>query len=128
VLVGSEESRVPSALYSEKAYVLSQGFVRAALTSPPQGLADIVSWLYISRQGPGLLKRIVDDCNSLLPERPTSLGISSTVKSNDDRITSLPKLSAGALILLRKILDWLTQYLDQHPGGDGVSSEPMDVG
>jgi len=52
-----------SRLYSEKAYVLSRGFVRQALASPPEGLQDEIRQYYFTT---GHLKDVVDHAKALM--------------------------------------------------------------
>lgn len=106
VLTGSAESQVPSALYSEKVYVMSKGFIKSALSNAPQGLADVVQWLYLSSQpGPQLLRRVLDDSKKLLTN--------TTIKSAEiDEVESTrAKLSTGASILLRRNVEWLEDFM-----------------
>ena len=104
MLRGSEDSRVPSALYSEKAYVMSRSFVKTALEAPPRGLDDILAWLYRSpgKEGPCLLDRVVHDAGVLI----TGTGIAHANNGSIEEIGAIPsmKLSAGAKILLQRIL------------------------
>lgn len=112
VLIGAAESQVSSALYSEKAYVVSKAFVKTALSDPPQGLGDTIDWLYLrpSPQGPMLLRRVVEDSRRLLPEN-IEIATSSGETSLAERPGSPAKLSAGALILLRRNLAALEVFM-----------------
>ena len=121
VLIGSAESQVPSALYSEKAYVMSKGFVKTALTNAPLGLADVIQWLYLSSQaGPCLLRRILNDSKNLLANNTTVSVDGTTDGEMDDRGFTRAKLSAGASILLRRHVDWLEDFVKQHDA-EGVA-------
>ena len=112
VLVGSEEARIPSALYNEKVYVISKGFIKKALTSPLQGVDDIIQWLYSSQgEGPKLLRRIVEDSRSLISEAQVGSASSHSQDEDNQAARSLVTFSAGALILLRRDLEWLEDYL-----------------
>jgi len=115
VLIGSTESQVPSALYSEKVCVMSKAFVKRALSDPPQSLGDIIDWLYLTppTHGPTLLRRVVEDSRRLLPENMTIAD-----PPEDTNVAEQPgisrTLSAGALILLRRNLAWLEDFLKHH--------------
>ncbi len=112
VLVGSEEARIPSALYNEKVYVISKGFIKKALTNPLQGVDDIIHWLYSSQgEGPKLLRRIVEDSRSLISEAQVGSASSHSQDEDSQAVRSLVTFSAGALILLRRDLEWLEDYL-----------------
>ena len=120
VLINTPDSILPSALYSEKAYILSKIFVRTALATPPQGLEDVIYWLYMNRKGPGLLRQIVRDSRRL-QARSSSQGqsggsdASSTVESNG--WSKEGRISAGAVMVLEKHLVWLEQLLRGSEGG-----------
>lgn len=91
---------------------MSKGFIRTALTTTPQGLADVIQWLYVSSQpGPHLLRRVVDDSKKLLANSATSSAVgnsSGEVRGGD---SSRAKLSTGASILLRRNVDWLEDFM-----------------
>ena len=110
-MIGTAESQVPSANYSEKVYVMSKVFIKTALTNPPHGLADIIQWLYLSCQpGPHLLRRVLDDSRKLLANSTAvSAGGSSEADTNERGKTGA-KLSTGASILLRRSVDWLEEF------------------
>ena len=112
VLIGSEEARIPSALYNEKVYVMSKGFIKKALTSPLQGVDDIIQWLYSSHEeGPKLLRRIVEDSRSLISDAQVGSASSHSQGRDNQAVRPLVTFSAGALILLRRNLEWLEDYL-----------------
>lgn len=118
VLIGSAESQIPCALYSEKVYVMSKGFIKTALTTEPQGLADVIRWLYLSSQpGPSLLRRIVDDSKKLLAKNTTTTAIGSAHGEMDHGVCTRPKLSTGASILLRRNVGWLDDFMSRHDKG-----------
>lgn len=118
VLIGSAESQVPSALYSEKVYVMSKGFVKTALTHPPQGLTDVVQWLYLSSQpGPRLLRRILDDAKLLLADTQSSRVGGGASQEADERGFSRANLSTGASILLQRNVAWLEDFAERNDKG-----------
>lgn len=118
VLVGSAESQVPSALYSEKVFVMSKGFIKTALTNAPQGLADIVQWLYYSSQpGPRLLRRVVDDSKKLLANMITTSAVGSASGEMDERGFTRATLSTGASMLLRRNVEWLENFMTRNDQG-----------
>ena len=111
VLIGSEESRVPSRLYSEKVFVLAKIFIKTALLKFPQGLEDVIRWLYLplSEGGPHLLRRVLDDAHALLPDTGTKdagAGVDKPLQSKNAKTSvTAANLSTGALILLRRHLE-----------------------
>ena len=112
VLIGSEEARIPSALYNEKVYVMSKVFIKKALMSPLQGVDDIIQWLYSSREeGPKLLRRIVDDSRLLISDAQVGSASSHSQGGDNQAARPLVTFSAGALIPLRRNLEWLEDYM-----------------
>ncbi|KAL8710907.1 MAG: hypothetical protein Q9225_007204 [Loekoesia sp. 1 TL-2023] len=114
-LQGTAQSKPTSALYSEKAFVLSRRFIAKAIESPPVGFADIVRWLYLpSPNGPSLLQNAIEDCRQLLQDD----SLSNLKEASQHRqqlldkyhITS-PKLSQGVLVLLQKMMPSLENML-----------------
>ena len=117
-MIGSAESQVPSAMYSEKVSVMSKVFIKTALTNPPGGLADIVQWLYLSSQpGPHLLRRVVDDSRKLLTNSTAVSKSGSAAVETDERGSTGAKLSTGASILLRRSVDWLEDFMRRNEEG-----------
>ena len=111
-LIDTPDSFVPSALYSEKAYILSKGFIKTALSAPPSGLEDVISWLYKNDQGPQLLDQVIADCKRM---QPHSEGEEKQEQRSESRFKrpeawAEGKLSAGAMILLKRNLKWLEGY------------------
>lgn len=108
VLIGSEGAQLPSAMYSERVYVMSKVFVKTALSNPPLGLADIIQWLYLpSQPGPRLLLRVYDDSRKLL-DNNTHGGKSDGM---GERGFMIARLSAGAAILLKRHVDWMEDFM-----------------
>jgi ubiquitin-conjugating enzyme E2 O len=102
-LVGAEETIIPSRIYSEKALCLSKGFVSHALRMDIGCMKDVVKWLYHDKDGPELLKKIVNDSKELLLRKPISEGT----------IVNGPRpLSAGAKILLEQHIPSLEEFLN----------------
>ena len=123
-LVGTEESRVNSALYSEKALVMSKGFIAHALSHSVAGVDDILDWLYLSESGgPGLLKRVVADCQKLLESSKASersvngSGDGSMGGGDDSAQEDRRRLSSGAGVLLSRHLLSLKERLGRVQGG-----------
>ncbi|KAI4250316.1 MAG: hypothetical protein L6R42_008759 [Xanthoria sp. 1 TBL-2021] len=115
-LQGTAQSKPTSAVYSEKAYVLSRGFVAKALQCLPAGCEDIIEWLYLpSRNGPSLLRTIMSDCRRFLQQDThavTEEESSAHQRLNLERYhIDSAKLSKGILILLRKMVPDLEDLL-----------------
>ena len=83
---------------------MSKGFIERAITAPPQGLEQIIEWLYHSSQGPELLRRVIKDSKALLPEdskddRSNEAGIERSAEQGKPT-----GFSTGAIIWLRRAL------------------------
>ncbi|EJD03783.1 uncharacterized protein FOMMEDRAFT_139931 [Fomitiporia mediterranea MF3/22] len=102
-LRGTDEGKVNSRLYNEKAYVLSRGFVRRALEIPVGSLEDVVRDIYITR---GKLAKVVKSSRNLIEK-------SRTTKESDDDTSdfAVPRLTEGGIIPLTKTLDKLETIL-----------------
>ena len=118
VLIGSDEARVLSALYNEKAYIMSKNFIKTAFLSRVQGLDSIINWLYLDQaNGPRLLRRVVEDARALISN--AEVGIHST---HGDKEMARTKFSEGALILLKRNLEWLEDFLRNDEKANGKDS------
>ena len=117
-MIGSADSQLPSALYNEKVYVMSKGFIKTALITAPHGFADVIQWLYLSSQpGPNLLRRVVEDSKKLLANSTTTSAVVSASGAMDEGGSTRAKLSTGASILLRRNVEWLEDFMVQYDKG-----------
>ncbi|KAI9811714.1 MAG: hypothetical protein M1827_005259 [Pycnora praestabilis] len=113
ILADTEDSRVTSAQYTEKAYVLARGFVNHALQYPVEGFEYVLQWLYLPRQrnGPEMLREVTlaaKDVITLSEQYPLRRDVQmKEIQQGDFRI------SAGALVLLRRTITDLEQILTQ---------------
>ncbi|TCD69895.1 hypothetical protein EIP91_005719 [Steccherinum ochraceum] len=98
-LRGTEEGIVNSRLYSEKAYVLSRGFVRRALDLAPIGFESELKWFYYTN---GMLDKILHDSAVLIQK-------SKSPPADDEADTELaiPRLTGGGIISLERTLNKL---------------------
>ncbi|KAF8807738.1 hypothetical protein BYT27DRAFT_7338382 [Phlegmacium glaucopus] len=106
-LRGTEEGTVNSRLYSEKAYVLSRGFVRRALEIPLGGLESEIAHLYYSKKR---LHKVVQDAQRLIQKSRDGLEITL-----EDQDIAVPRLTAGGIIALERTLNRLCSCLDRCP-------------
>jgi ubiquitin-conjugating enzyme E2 O len=115
-LVGLEGSKRPSALYSERVFLRSCGFLSKALqwlSSPPtldsnaeettkgsgiNGLEDVLKWLYRDQNGRGLLKAKIKEIEEILLRSESGNG-------EPDGLS----FSKGACIPLRRALSKLKE-------------------
>ncbi|KAH8120020.1 hypothetical protein DFH11DRAFT_1557864 [Phellopilus nigrolimitatus] len=110
---GTDEGRVNSRLYSEKAYVLSRGFVRRALELPLGSLQDVIKDIYLSR---GRLEQVIKKSRGLIEKSK------NTKESDDDDDLAVPRLTGGGVIPLTRTLDKLEGILALH---DAIPSSPQ---
>lgn len=93
-----------SRLYSEKAYVLSRGFVRRALELPPGSLEAELRWLYFTN---GRLKKILQDARALIAKSRAP-----AADSEADKELAVPRLTGGGIITLERTLGKLQAIYD----------------
>ncbi|KAK6343244.1 hypothetical protein TWF730_010840 [Orbilia blumenaviensis] len=128
VYVGAEEATVNANLYSERAYILSRGFVKRVLEKPVPGLEDILAWLYDPKFEGGMTllgeivrkgKEIVAGCEGTDAQSAQSSSAAEVSALMSTEIDGIPKLTEGAVILLKKTLasldDTLTKTLQGQP-------------
>ena len=105
-LVGTEESRITSAQYSERALVMAKGFVRHALLHPVGGFEDVVEWMFLPGPGerPQLLKRILEASRETVRRSEVKAGrdVEAVVDPGLSSPEGVTRVSSGALVLLRK--------------------------
>jgi len=106
-LRGTEEGTVNSRLYSEKAYVLSRGFVRRALEIPLGGLESEIAHLFYGKKR---LHKVVQDAQRLIQKSKD--GLEMTLEDQD---IAVPRLTAGGIIALERTLNRLCNCLDRCP-------------
>ncbi|KAK0456646.1 hypothetical protein EV421DRAFT_1886919 [Armillaria borealis] len=106
-LRGTEEGIVNSRLYSEKAYVLSRGFVRRALEIPLGGLEKEINWLYYTNCR---LEKVVRDCRALVEKSRHESNV-----TEEERDLAIPRLTAGGIIAVERTLTKLQALLDSSP-------------
>ncbi|OCH96053.1 hypothetical protein OBBRIDRAFT_766074 [Obba rivulosa] len=115
-LRGTEDGMVNSRLYSEKAYVLSRGFVRRALELPLGGLEEEIAWFYYTR---GKLAKVLADARALIEKSRAGGPVTDA-----ERELAVPRLTGGGIITLERTLVKLQALLDAHNAGvkDGASA------
>jgi len=106
-LRGTEEGIVNSRLYSEKAYVLSRGFVRRALEIPLGGLEKEIYWFYYTKDK---LAKVLSDARALIEKSKFS-----KEETEADRELAVPRLTGGGIIALERTLAKLQALLDNPP-------------
>lgn len=111
-LRGTEEGAINSRLYSEKAYVLSRGFVRRALEIPPGSLEEEISWLYYKHRR---LQKVLSDSRRLVDKSKQNPNPSKDELEIDGMTdVAVPRLTVGGIITLERTLGKLQGLLDTH--------------
>ncbi|KAL8793027.1 MAG: hypothetical protein Q9195_004338 [Heterodermia aff. obscurata] len=125
ILANTPDSVTTSAQYTERAFVLSRGFVQALFEKRPGGFDDVADWMYISRKGPRLLETVVGEARALLQRK----------KEDGEGLEASPgfgngnrKLSRGAAILLERTVGWCEGFLREAEAGAGVGAEKKGDG
>jgi ubiquitin-conjugating enzyme E2 O len=93
-----------SRLYNEKAYVLSRGFILRALELQLKGLDSELHWLYFAS---GRLDKVLRDSETLIERSETH--------SEGSRDAAVPRLTAGGIISLRRVLENLKSIPHPEP-------------
>ncbi|KAF9076116.1 hypothetical protein BDP27DRAFT_1313919 [Rhodocollybia butyracea] len=106
-LRGTEEGTVNSRLYSEKAYVLSRGFIRRTLETSFTGLETEIRWLYYSNK---LLEKVLNNCQALIHSSRQQ----SEESMEDQERCAISRLTAGGIIALERHARALQTLLDSH--------------
>ncbi|KAF9015536.1 hypothetical protein BDQ17DRAFT_1341239 [Cyathus striatus] len=103
-LRGTEDGIVNSRLYSEKAYVLSRGFVRRALEIPLGGLDEEIKWFYYKHRR---LDKVLQGARRLIEKSKSNPEI-----SEEDQDLAVPRLTEGGIITLGRTLNKLESLLN----------------
>lgn len=96
---GTQETQIPSSLYSERTYIKCHNFIITAITHPMEGFGQIIKTLYMvnEQSSPMLLIRAI--CNSLQALRRNR-------SSTTDKDAQPGRcLSMGALVPLRRYIE-----------------------
>ncbi|TFK56945.1 hypothetical protein OE88DRAFT_1670528 [Heliocybe sulcata] len=112
-LRGTEEGIVNSRLYSEKAYVLSRGFVRRALEILPGSIESEIRWMYYTN---GKLEKVFRDAIALIDKSKTT-----PEDLTQDLDLAVPRLTSGGIITLERTLSKLKAILDSHRASQSSS-------
>ncbi|EKM83554.1 hypothetical protein AGABI1DRAFT_117056 [Agaricus bisporus var. burnettii JB137-S8] len=111
-LRGTEEGIINSRLYSEKAYVLSRGFIRRALELSPGSLESELTWLYYTQ---GRLQKVLNDSRTLVDTSRKNPNPSKEELEMDCTMDiAVPRLTVGGIITLERTLGKLQGLLDSY--------------
>lgn len=106
--VGTEEAMSNSALYNEKAYLLSLRFVQTVLRASPICFESEISWFYLDNGG---LEKVIQRGEEIIRNSEIKEGDESP-PDDDEFIVSY--VSKGALKLMRRTIDGLKSHLSKH--------------
>ncbi|CAI6342495.1 unnamed protein product [Periconia digitata] len=106
------ETKLNSALYTERAYFRARGFIAHALSYPISIFDDEIQWLYRSRDegAPRLLDQAIEAAEDVLRRSADDSG-------NDSERDGLRRISLGATVMLSRQVERLKAL------GDGSSEE-----
>jgi ubiquitin-conjugating enzyme E2 O len=102
---GTVEAQIPAALYSEKAYFMTRGFISYALTQGVPGFDDILKQIYSPSsdlQSPQLLRRAIVEAIEVARR---------SVETSEEQPNHQFRVSAGALIPLKREIEGLLEVL-----------------
>ncbi|KAI5798054.1 hypothetical protein DFH27DRAFT_98376 [Peziza echinospora] len=132
IYVNTEEAILNSLLYSEKAYILARGFIKRVLTRPVAGFEDEIRWLYLpeceSRGGLGLLRKVVAGMKEVVARSVARREGAESGQGENVLATEVigaegvGRVSAGALVLLRRHLTSLEGILEEKSGAASASA------
>ncbi|TRM60186.1 hypothetical protein BD626DRAFT_505743 [Schizophyllum amplum] len=106
-LRGTEEGKVNSRLYSEKAYVLSRGFLLRGFELSLKDIQPAMRDFYLQR---GHLKKVIADARALIES--SSLTSEDDARRPDGEEPAVPRLTGGGIIALTSTLNKLQALLD----------------
>ncbi|CBY01404.1 hypothetical protein IAQ61_003229 [Plenodomus lingam] len=110
------ETKLSSALYTERAYFRARAFIHHALTNPVEPFQQELQWLYQSRKegAPRLLDRAVQAAREIVKR--------SENREDEGERDGLRKVSLGALVMLKRQLERLEELqsaaVEKERGGD----------
>lgn len=101
IRLGSPETSLPSALYTERAYFRARAFIVHALTTPTHPFVDELRWLYLdqSADAPKLLGKALDEAKAIIEK--------SERKDEVAERDGLRRISLGAVVMLRRQVERL---------------------
>lgn len=101
-----QDTAVASANYSERAFVLTRGFISHVLNNTVQGLEQEIRWLYLGP--PRFLDLALAQAQSIVT---VSEGVDS-IKTDEFKDRCIAKVSKGALLLLKRTIAGLEKARD----------------
>jgi ubiquitin-conjugating enzyme E2 O len=115
VRAGLADATVPSALYSERTYFRSRGFLRYVLENNVEGFMDVIHWLYLDAHddAPKLLDRALIAGEEVLASGETGV-----------KRAGLSRISKGALVMLKRELDAIKEARGRLVGDAVLESVP----
>ncbi|KAL3466267.1 hypothetical protein BJX64DRAFT_284835 [Aspergillus heterothallicus] len=116
VLGAQNHNRVESALYTEKAFLMTRTFILHALECPVSGFEDVLAWHYIpgpSSTRPQLLRKAIREALEMVDHHNCT-----AFEGNGEELRAsafLPRLSLGAVVMLKRHVSALQSLeLDLH--------------
>lgn len=99
IRAGTEETILPSSLYSERTYFRSRSFITHAIQHQVSGFEDVIQWLYLDKgdKSPKLLEKAIVEARSIIENSQREGG----------QHDGLRRISRGAVILLQRAIQAL---------------------
>ena len=119
----TSEASLNSLLYSEKAYILARGFIKRVLTRPVAGFEKEIRWLYLPEcersGGLELLRKVVEGMRVVVRRSECGREEGGNIGAPGDVFAEVGtegvgRVSAGALVLLRRHLTALEEILENN--------------
>lgn len=127
------DSRVESTQYTEKAFVMTRGFIKHALQNPVPSFEDVLAWHYLPGPvendsqftRPQLLKKAISEATAMI----CHCNASCDNELGSERVAASPfvaRLSLGAVVMLQKHINVLEKILSvaeeqNTPGQNGFA-------
>lgn len=112
---GFEETRVPSALYSERTYLRCHEFIRRGICQSVGGMDDIIHKLYVSQQAGCPLLAIRAVWQAIMTRRKSEEGETADKAEISDykQLQHRPRqVSRGALLILNRHINALIDVIE----------------
>ncbi|KAL4897280.1 hypothetical protein BDV59DRAFT_87185 [Aspergillus ambiguus] len=108
VLAAEDKRRIESRQYTERTFLTTRLFIQHALEHPVKGMEDVLAWHYLpsktsdgSESAPRLLRRAIEEGLGMI-EHHNRTSSEEDVDGNDMASGFVPRLSLGAVVMLRK--------------------------
>ncbi|KAF1983267.1 hypothetical protein K402DRAFT_396751 [Aulographum hederae CBS 113979] len=108
VRAGTEEAKLPSALYNERTYFKSRAFITHALLQPVSAFQEEIKWLYVSREegAPRLLDEAVKVAETVVRNSE-----GENVQNSPQTRDGIRQISKGAVVTLKRKIEAMKEMV-----------------